>query len=315
MAILMHDSVAPITIIIPVFNREQVIRRALSSVFNQTYTEWSLIVVDDCSTDRTVEMVRSFNDSRIHLLSTSQNLGASAARNVGIRSATTEFIALLDSDDVFHPEFLSTSLLALRTSTQHYFSYVGVGEISDINFSALVEKPTWEISIKVKEKERPYLYQLRFGTSAGIVFRRELFEKVGYFDETLRAAEDTDFFIRTSQLDVGLAIHKVLVFKDNVSPGRLTHNFQYNARAYQTIIEKNKGAIKADSYLIYRWYYKAMWLHFYSGDRKEAYFYFKELLKSGKLFPRVIFLFMAGIILSPHLFRLVHQKLSAPFLK
>ena len=96
-----------VSIVIPVFNRGELIRKSIQSVFKQTYVNWELIIVDDCSTDNTVDVLKSLNDERIRLILLDKNGERGAARNAGIYKATGEFIFFLDSDDEFLPNHLS----------------------------------------------------------------------------------------------------------------------------------------------------------------------------------------------------------------
>ena len=98
---------APIfSVVMPAYNAEQFVGEAIKSVLVQSMPSWELLVVDDCSTDRTLEVCRSYRDSRIRVFSSPQNLNAAGARNLALEHARGEFIALLDSDDVMAPNRL-----------------------------------------------------------------------------------------------------------------------------------------------------------------------------------------------------------------
>jgi len=106
-----------ISIVTPSYNAEKLIGRTIESVQVQSYQNWELIVVDDCSKDNTREVVRSYaaQDSRIRLVSLEKNNGAPAApRNIGIREAKGEWVALLDADDIWHPRKLELQLKAMQ---------------------------------------------------------------------------------------------------------------------------------------------------------------------------------------------------------
>ncbi|MHC4292471.1 MAG: glycosyltransferase family 2 protein [Planctomycetota bacterium] len=103
---------AEVTIIIPLYNKERQIERAIRSVQQQTFGDWHLIVVNDGSTDSGPQVVNSIQDCRIKLIH-QDNTGPGAARNVGIRLAKTPYISFLDADDEWHPEFLETTLKAI----------------------------------------------------------------------------------------------------------------------------------------------------------------------------------------------------------
>lgn len=98
-----------ISVIIPLYNKEQQIAKTLNSVFSQTFNDFEIIIVDDGSTDRSIEIVKNFTDQRIRLLH-QKNAGVSVARNNGIRKAEGEYIAFLDADDEWHPDYLSTQI-------------------------------------------------------------------------------------------------------------------------------------------------------------------------------------------------------------
>lgn len=90
-----------VSIIMPLYNSEKYVSDSIKSVLNQTYPYWELIIVDDCSTDSSVEVVNSFNDGRIKLLHNDKNSGAALSRNYALREAKGKWIAFLDSDDVW----------------------------------------------------------------------------------------------------------------------------------------------------------------------------------------------------------------------
>lgn len=98
-----------ISIIIPLYNKEQQIAHTLHTVFAQTYTDYEIVIVDDGSKDRSAEIVASMNDHRIRLIH-QENAGVSAARNRGIAEARGEFIALLDADDEWKTDYLETQM-------------------------------------------------------------------------------------------------------------------------------------------------------------------------------------------------------------
>ena len=95
-----------ISVIIPAYNSSKFIKRVVTSVLLQTYENFELIIVDDCSTDNTVELVESFADKRIKIVKHQHNTGAGVARQSGLKAATGEFIMFIDSDDYVKDDFL-----------------------------------------------------------------------------------------------------------------------------------------------------------------------------------------------------------------
>ena len=115
-----------VTVFIPVYNREKYIHQAISSVLAQDYSDFELLLVDDGSDDRSIEIIRSFNDKRIRLLQNVENLGIPKTRNRGIEEAKGQYIAMLDSDDLMLPKRLSHQIRFLDKNVD----YAGVGSWS-----------------------------------------------------------------------------------------------------------------------------------------------------------------------------------------
>lgn len=99
-----------VSIIMPSYNTAQYIAESIQSVLKQTYANWELIIVDDCSTDNTDEIVTSIEDKRIRYFKNEKNSGAAVSRNKALREARGRWIAFLDSDDLWHPEKLEKQI-------------------------------------------------------------------------------------------------------------------------------------------------------------------------------------------------------------
>ena len=108
-----------ISVIIPVYNREKTIKYCLDSVLTQTYKNLEVILVDDCSTDNSINIINSYNDSRIKLFTLDKNSGAQYCRNFGIKKASYDWIAFLDSDDEWLPDKLEKQVQILA---EHEFN-------------------------------------------------------------------------------------------------------------------------------------------------------------------------------------------------
>lgn len=99
-----------VSIVMPSYNSEKYIKNSVESVLNQTYSNWELLIVDDCSIDKTVEIIKSFKDERIRLFQNPINSGAAISRNWALREAKGKWIAFLDSDDIWLPNKLEEQL-------------------------------------------------------------------------------------------------------------------------------------------------------------------------------------------------------------
>ena len=119
-----------VSIIMPSYNTEDYIKGTIESVLAQTYLNWELLIVDDCSTDNTDEVVAGFTDPRIRYIKNEKNSGAAESRNRAIREAKGKWIAFLDSDDLWMPEKLEKQICFMEENGYH-FSYTKYEEIDE----------------------------------------------------------------------------------------------------------------------------------------------------------------------------------------
>ncbi|GIV76554.1 MAG: hypothetical protein KatS3mg050_0948 [Litorilinea sp.] len=202
------------TVIIPTHNRAHLLPRAIRSVLAQTFTDFELIVVDDASTDETPQVVASVQDGRIIYLRHEENRGAAATRNTGICHARGKYVAFLDDDDEYLPEFLAETRQHLETASEEAgFSWCGVRVVQDGGQGErTIGEGVWRPAFQ--DREHAYLSFLRsrrIGTNCGLCVRRDCFDVVGLFDQALRKAEDTDFLIRLVRHYDFVVVPKVLV--------------------------------------------------------------------------------------------------------
>lgn len=119
-----------VSIIMPSWNTGRFIAETIQSVIDQTYTNWELLIVDDCSTDNTDDVVASFDDERIRFFHNEKNLGATLTRNKAMREARGEWIAFLDSDDLWMPEKLEHQI-KFMLDNGYDFSYTNYERIDE----------------------------------------------------------------------------------------------------------------------------------------------------------------------------------------
>lgn len=119
-----------VSIVMPAYNTGTYIAESIRSVIAQTYPDWELLIVDDCSSDNTIEIIQSFNDERIRLFVNEVNSGAAVSRNRALREARGRWIAFLDSDDLWAPDKLEKQL-AFMKKHGYAFSYTKYSEIDE----------------------------------------------------------------------------------------------------------------------------------------------------------------------------------------
>jgi len=196
-----------ISVVIPAYNHEKYIVETIKSVLSQTFCDFELIIVNDGSTDRTEELVLSFDDKRINYLH-QNNQGAHAAINKGIGVSSGEYVAILNSDDVYTKNRLQKCLDFLETNTE--FSTV-ITKMSGINDNSLPVSPKDSAHIKAwmnwynealilftGDKFMPNVFSKNIlVTTSNYFFRKATFEKTGGF-RPLRYAHDWDMLIKLS---------------------------------------------------------------------------------------------------------------------
>lgn len=180
-----------VSVIIPTYNRAASIGDSVTSVLNQTFQDFEIIIVNDGSTDETEKSVSEFSDTRIKLISHESNKGAAAARNTGIIASQGNLIAFLDSDDRWLPEKLQIQIDYLKISPENgscstgYYKYQ-----SPIGFIA-----SYPINLESDcLKHLLTTMDLSFGTT--LLVRKDCFEKTGLFDANFPRHEDWDWVLR-----------------------------------------------------------------------------------------------------------------------
>ena len=194
----MTENHPTVSIVIPTYNRADLIARSIQSVLNQSYPDFEVIVVDDGSTDGTKEVVENFNDKRIKYIRLNNNRGAGAARNVGIRSSMGKFIAFQDSDDMWLPEKLKKHLSIFAKELPN----VGI-VYSDMlrifkDGTAKTNLSPSIVSGRLIDPKTQFYQVLNLGIQSTVI-KKECFERVGYFNEKFPCYEDLELFIRLSK--------------------------------------------------------------------------------------------------------------------
>lgn len=184
-----------VSIIVPAFNVENFISKAIESARSQSFSNTEIIIVNDGSTDNTSLIANKFTqtDSRVSLFE-QKNQGLSAARNSGIRLAKGEFIAFLDSDDWWHPEYLEKMVCQLKKNDRAgiCFSRIHYADEAGSLLPLYTRGPVKNI------KKRDFIYMNPLSCGSNIVIKKKFLDDTGFFDESLKSLEDQDFLYRAA---------------------------------------------------------------------------------------------------------------------
>lgn len=179
-----------ISIIMPAYNREDTIMAAITSVLAQTYSHFELVIVDDGSTDGTVQVVESFADDRIRLIKGPGRSGVSEARNIGLRAAKGELIAYLDSDNTWQPEYLSAMVAALHKTPHAQAAYSG-----QYLYRGTHPEP---FAIRFASFNKGLLENRNYIDLNCFMHSKQVFKKTGMFDTQLKRFVDWDLILKIS---------------------------------------------------------------------------------------------------------------------
>lgn len=185
-----------VSIIIPAYNADRLIAETLNFIKSQTHSNWELIVVEDGSHDKTESIVKDFANGLkqpVHYLRHPSNQGIPATRNTAMRIVRGSYIALLDADDLWKENHLELAVKALEEGKGDFiFSTVQVfHDATRENLGLYGPSPK-----HLEDFPNSLFSEMNFIQPSAVVMRREITDKVGYFDVGLAAAEDSDYFLR-----------------------------------------------------------------------------------------------------------------------
>lgn len=205
----MQERAFDVSVVIPVYNREKNIQFAIDSVLQQRFAgSVEIIVVDDGSTDRTVELVQQkYSDNVILLLKEKNDCsqGASSARNRGIKNAHGRYICFLDSDDFYKENFIKELFTVLETNESIGYAFCRIDKA--VKTEEGVFESAWTVK-KLNHLQKTYhvLYGACCIHTIGVMIRKSLLNSVGFFNTDLKIGEDTDMWLRISEISPGLFV-------------------------------------------------------------------------------------------------------------
>jgi glycosyltransferase involved in cell wall biosynthesis len=190
-----------VSIIIPSYNHERFVGEAIRSALDQTLTDIEVIVVDDASSDRSPQVIRSFSDARVQCVIQPQNLGISAAINKGISLANAPYVAVMGSDDVFLPEKLETQVAILdnRPDVAVAFSDIHLIDGDGQIYPQREATPASQFTILNRSRRQWLAHMFQSGNCfchPSSVMRKACLEQVGGYDERLLQLQDFEMWLR-----------------------------------------------------------------------------------------------------------------------
>jgi glycosyltransferase involved in cell wall biosynthesis len=200
-----------ISVIIPVYNAEDTIYSALNSIKRQTEGRFEIIVVNDGSTDNSLDAIYAFKKTNTHLniiVIDKWHEGVSATRNIGLQLASGTYIAFLDADDEWHPEKTLKQLEILKETPE--------ADLVGCHFKPLNTESVFSKLSHITSKEM--LFKNFFQTST-VLMKRKVFDAVGFFERSLSYGEERNYFLRASKITSCVLINENLINYGNGKRG------------------------------------------------------------------------------------------------
>lgn len=278
------DTMPLVSVIIPTYNHGHFLGRALQSVLDQTYTNWEAIVIDNCSEDNTDEVVQGFEDPRITLLKIHNSGVIAASRNKGIYAAKGEWVAFLDSDDVWYPKKLE---LCLQKAESGY-GLVCHGEVWVSLQNGARQLREVFYGPETNATFNKLLFEANCISTSAVIVRAHHLSKVAGFDEsiTIITAEDYHLWLKLAQSGVAIGFLQEILGEYTVHEGNASKAALRNMQAVRAVFDKVYAGIeKHTAYTrIQAWRRRA--IIDYSGGRGLQSN--KEYLKAYPLFFKAI---------------------------
>ncbi|MGQ9531505.1 MAG: glycosyltransferase family 2 protein [Desulfotomaculales bacterium] len=274
-----------VSVVVTAFNAAAFLERAVASVLNQTVPVLEVVVVDDASADRTPAVAEKLvrRHPGVAYTRLERNRGVSAARNEGIIRARGEWVAFLDADDAWLPEKLARQLAALARKPQAAWAYCD-GWHADESLRPTRHRLSDGLGCTSQGWIYPRLLAGEFVWPSTTIFRREVFEAVGLFDEVLRGCEDWDFFIRVARRYPCVYVPEPLVLH-RTHPASLTAAHrpvvrEHCWRALEKLLSATPDLDPATRRRLYFNFHRTWgYLRFTGGDRQGARADFHAALK------------------------------------
>ncbi len=227
-----------VSVVIPTHNRSELLKRSIESALNQDYKLHEIIVVSDGSTDDTDEMMKSNfeNNPLVHYFSYSPNKGGNYARNFGIKESTGDYVAFLDDDDEWHSDKIKKQVEMIEKDKEIGLVCTAVNNIHVGGKEKHIFIPPAKY-----DSSKEIMLKNCIGSTTTVMVKKELFDKVGMFDESLPALQDYDMWFRLCQVTkVGVVETPCVEYYNYENSNQISNNTKKYIDAENAISKKYK---------------------------------------------------------------------------
>jgi glycosyltransferase involved in cell wall biosynthesis len=252
-----------ISVIIPTYNREKLIVKSIKSVLNQTYRNFEIIIIDDCSSDNTINEINKLKDNRIRYIKIRKNKGANFCRNLGIKKSTGEYISFLDSDDIYYFNKLEKQIKNIKKNKSNFdFCKFSIYINNKNNRFSLTLPNSFQVKNIINGKILDELCKGNFISTQSIIINKKILNKY-LFDIKMPRLQDYDLILRiipkvkisfTNEVLVDLfiqndSIGSSLLKLENAIPIILKKNYNLNLKQKKYLLNNLNSILESQKYL------------------------------------------------------------------
>ena len=266
-----------VSVIIPTYNRPELLEKAIFSVLSQTFQDFELLIVDDASTENCRDIVNGFKDDRIKYIRNEHNKGIAAVRNIGVKNSSGEYIAFLDDDDEWLPHKLEKQVELLDQSN----AQLGAVYTGTFSYDGASEKILRETKPRFRGEILKELLLYNFIVTSSTLFKRSCFEKVGYYDENLSFAEDYDMWIRIAKVFEFDYVGEPLI-RYRIHQNKLTKNYEAVISGLELLLTKHHELFSKNERAYSDYKLRLGIFYCYNGDTRKGR---KVFIQAIKIYP------------------------------
>ncbi len=240
-----------VSVIIPTYNRPELLKKAIQSVLSQTFQDFEIIIVDDGLEKRADDVIKKINDAKITYIQHKKSKGGSAARNTGIKNAEGKYVAFLDDDDQWLPKKLEIQMSKFENTQQDVgFCFSAVTN----DFGGIQKKS--DITPGINNLHELALKRFKGFLTVTLIIKRYVFEEVGFFDESLPSHQEIELMIRVTKKYKGLGINEPLVLV-NMHPNHASigKNIKKRIAGREMVLKKHSEEYKKYPKILSRHYF------------------------------------------------------------
>lgn len=221
-----------VTVLMSVYNGEKYLRQAVDSILNQTFNDFEFLIINDGSTDRTVEILQSYHDPRIKIINNEKNVGLTRSLNKGLKLAKGEYIARMDADDVSLPTRLERQISFLDRNKE--VGLLGTGWY-------IIDENSQEMGISKVTDGKDAVHFMCHGTA---LIRKNCLEEVGLYREAFECTQDYDLWLRIADefevANLSKPLYKLREYRDSISSSKKLQQALYASLAIEMANERRK---------------------------------------------------------------------------